>query len=60
MPVPTKGRWRKPVRRFKVRWSNGLHKEAVLGKGVANNAAEVSLWGSKVCMGAIYNINLHI
>lgn len=48
MPVPTKGRWRKPVLRFKVRWSNGLHKEAALGKRVANNAAEVSLWGSKV------------
>lgn len=48
MPVPTKGRWWKPVLRFEVRWSNGLHKEAVLRKRVPNNAAEVSLWGNKV------------
>lgn len=38
-----KGRWKKPVLRFNLRWSNGLHKEALLRKRVANNAAEVSL-----------------
>lgn len=48
MPVPVEGRWRKPVLRFEVTWGSGLHKEAVLRKRVANNAAEVSLWRSKV------------
>lgn len=42
------GGGRKPVLRFKVRWRNGLHKEALLRKRVASNAAEVYLWGSKV------------
>lgn len=54
MPVAIKGRWWKPVLRVKVRWSNGLHNEAGLGKRVANNAAEVSLWGSKDILNGSY------